>query len=45
MLSREYDCLAKIGTKEAFTLFTGKLGQTSKGNMRRLELTIKDKNI
>ena len=24
---------------------TGKLGQTSKGNMRRLELTIKDKNI
>ena len=42
MLSREYDCLAKIGTKEAFT---GKLGQTSKGNMHPLELTIKDKNI
>ena len=41
-LSRECDCLAKIGTKEAFT---GKLGQTSKGNMRRLTLTIKDKNI
>ena len=43
--SREYDCLAKIGTKEAFTLLLGKLGQTSKGSMRRLELTIKDKNI
>ena len=44
-LSCEYDCLAKIGTKEAFTLLLGKLGQTSKGNMRRLKLTIKDKNI
>ena len=47
-LSREYDCLAKIGTKEAFTerdIVTGKLGQTSKGNRSRLELTIKDKNI
>ena len=44
-LSREYDCLAKIGTKEAFTdVVTGKLSQMSKGNMRRLELTIKDKN-
>ena len=30
-LSREYNCLAKIGTKEAFTLL---LDQTSKGNMR-----------
>ena len=29
-LSREYDCLAKIGTK---------------GNMRQLKLTFKDKNI
>ena len=44
-LSREYDCLAKIGTKEAVHVVTGKLGQTSKGNMRRLTLTIKDKNI
>ena len=45
-LSREYDCLAKIGTKEAFSdVVTGKLGQMSKGNMRRLELTIKDRNI
>ena len=42
-LSREYDCLANIGTKEVFTyVVTGKLGQTSKCNMRRLE-TIKDK--
>ena len=41
-LSREYDCLAKIGTKEAFTLL---LKTRSKGNMRRLELTIKDKNM
>ena len=32
-LSREYDCLAKIGIT----------GQTSKGDMSRLELTIKDK--
>ena len=44
-LSRESDCLAKIGTKEAFTLLLGKLGQTSKGNMRQVELTIKDKII
>ena len=44
-LSREYDCLANISTKEAFTyVVTGKLGQTSKGNMRRLE-KIKEKNI
>ena len=42
---REYDCLAKIGTKEAFTLLLGRLGQMSKGNMHRLELTTKDKNI
>ena len=41
-LSREYDCLAKIGTQEVHVV-TGKLGQTSKGNMRRIELTIKDK--
>ena len=44
-LNREYDCLAKIGTKEAFFVITGKLGQTSKGNMPRLELTIRDKII
>ena len=29
----------------ASAVVTGKLGQTSKGNMSRLELTIKDKNI
>ena len=43
-LSREYDSLAKIGTKEAFT-FSVRLGQMSKGNMRGLELTIRQKYI
>ena len=41
MLSCEYDCLDKIGTKEAF-IATGKLHQMSKGNMSPLELTIKE---
>ena len=37
-LSREYDCHAKFGTQEVHVA-TGKLGQTSKGNMHRIELT------
>ena len=40
-LSREYDCLANIGTKEAFMSLLGNL-KMSKGDMRRLE-TIKEK--
>ena len=41
-LGREYDCLAKIGTmRKRLRCYW----ETSKGNMRRLELTIKDKNI
>ena len=45
-LSREYDCLAKTALKRSRCYWeTMSPFETSKGNMRRLELTIKDKNI